>query len=377
MTRQETHLGRHSGWAALLAAALTLATLALALVAGGAHAAVPRAFWGVGSQTPLDPNGPDFDRMGQGNVGTLRQAIFWSDIDPTADPGDSNWGAVDALVAASARNGVQVLPFFYGTPQWAAQLDGHSCQPVKCGSFAPKKKAALAAWQTFLGEAVDRYGPNGTFWAANPTLPKLPFETYQIWNEMNSSSFFAPKANAKDYAKLLAASAEAIRPRDPTAKIVLGGMAELAGSKKAVPASEYLPQLYKVPGVEANFDGVALHPYGSTLDKVAAQVELFRKEMKQAHDSGAGLWVTEIGWGSATGGNPLNKGKQGQAQRLTEAFKYFAKYRNKFKIQNVDWFSWIDAKVSICEWCSTSGLFKSGLKAKPSWKAFTKFTGGS
>src|SRR4051812_26593023 len=106
MTRQETQLGRLSGWAAYLAALLAIAIVAAAAMASTAQAAVPKTFWGLGSQTPLDPNGPDFDRMGQGKVGTLRQAIFWSDIDPTPDPGDSNWAAVDALVGAAARNDV-------------------------------------------------------------------------------------------------------------------------------------------------------------------------------------------------------------------------------------------------------------------------------
>ena len=110
---------------------------------------------------------------------------------------------------------------------------------------------------------------------------------------------------------------------------------------------------------------------------MADQVELFRKEMKQADDAATSLWVTEIGWGSANGGNPLNRGLSGQAERLKQAFKYFSKNRNKLKLATVTWFSWMDSKTSICEWCSKSGLFKTGLKEKPAWRAFTKFSGGS
>ncbi len=378
MQRQETHPGRRSGRAAHLAAVLALAAIAIALTASAAQGAVPRSFWGIGSQTYLDEAAGDFALMGQGKVGTLRQAIFWSNLDPTPNPGDTNWSSVDAIVGAAARNGVEILPFFYGTPAWVAQgLDGRNCKPEKCGIFAPKRKAALAAWATFLGEAVDRYGPNGTFWAENPTIPKLPFRAYQIWNEMNSSTFYAPKAKPKDYAKLLNASADAIRFRDPSAQIVLGGMAQLAGSKKAVEASEYLEDFYNVAGVEDDFDGVAIHPYGASVEKISSQVELFRKVMKQAGDSGASLWVTEIGAGSASGGNPLNRGKQGQAQLLTKAFNYFKKSRNKHNLETVIWFSWMDSQVSICDWCKTSGLFKKNRTPKPAWNAFTKFTGGS
>lgn len=355
---------------------LVLAALAFAVLVSSAQAAVPRSFWGVGSQTPLTD--ADLDRMGEGNVGTVRIPIFWTEVDPSAAAGDTNWASIDPVVAGAARNGVEVLPFIFGTPAWVAQdLEGRKCQPAKCAITPPAKKAGLAAWETFVGEVVARYGPNGTFWVENPSLPKVPFGAYQIWNEQNSTSFFAPKASPKGYAKLLGAAADAIRPADAAADVVLGGMPQLAGSKKAIEATEYLHDFYGVPGVEADFDGVAIHPYGASLQKVADQVELFRKEMKQAGDASTGLWVTEIGAGSKSGGNPLNRGLKGQANLLEQTFKYFEKNSKKMKIQNVSWFSWMDSKVSICEWCGTSGLFKKGLKEKPSWKAFTKFTGGS
>jgi hypothetical protein len=89
------------------------------------------------------------------------------------------------------------------------------------------------------------------------------------------------------------------------------------------------------------------------------------------------MWITEIGWGSAKGGNPLNRGTQGQAQRLKQSFKYLQKKRNKLNLETVTWFSWMDSTTSICDWCAKSGLFKAGLVEKPAWRAFTKFTGGS
>jgi hypothetical protein len=358
--------------ASLFAAALVAVTMLIA--AAPSHAAVPRAFWGVVPQTPLGST--DFARMGQAKVGTLRILVSWNTVSPTA-AGQYDWGGLDAVVGGAAQNGVEVLPFLYGTPDWvAAGLDGHACAG-NCATFAPKSQAALDAWSAFVGEAVDRYGPSGSFWTENPTIPKVPITAWQIWNEQNSSTFYAPKPNPSTYANLLGAAHDAIATRDPSADVVLGGMADLAGSSKAVRGSKYLAKLYKVSGVKADFDGVAPHPYGATVEKVASQIDLYRKVMKKAHDKGADLWITEIGWGSKSGGNPLNRGTKGQAQELTDAFKYFKKNRNALNIANVDWFSWMDSKSKICSWCSSSGLFKSGLKAKPSLKAFTKFTGGS
>jgi hypothetical protein len=344
--------------------------------ATGSAASAPASFFGVASQTPLDSN--DFVRMGTGKVGSLRVIVNWASIDPTAAAGDNNWFTVDPLVYDAATNGVDILPFLYGTPTWVAKdLDNQKCKGAKCVIYAPKSAAAIEAWKTFVAEFVDRYGQNGTFWTDHPEVPKNPIDEFQILNEQNSESFFAPKPNPKLYAKLLSAAADAIRSRDPSAEIILGGMAELAGSHKAIVGSKYLADLYKVNGAKDDFDAVATHPYGATVGKVSSQVEKYRKVMKQAGDSGGDMYVTEVGAGSATGGSSLNRGKEGQADLLTDIYKYFSKKADSFNIQEVDWFSWQDATVSICDWCKTSGLLTKSGKAKPSYKAFTKLTGGN
>ena len=360
---------------AQFAIATVIATLAMTLAQSSADAAVPRSFYGVVPQTPLNDN--DFDRMGQGRVGTLRVPLSWGLIDPSAAADDYDWSGVDPVVEGAARNGVEVLPFFFGTPDWVAKdLDGYNCG-ADCATFAPKSPAAIAAFGEFVRAAVQRYGPAGSFWDENPTVPKLPITAWQIWNEQNSREFYAPKQNPKAYATLLETAAAEVRAVDGSAQVVLGGMAQLAGSNKATKASKYLTKLYKVRRIKNLFEGVAIHPYGASVDKVAAQVELFREVMKEGGDRRAGLWVTELGWGSDKGGNPLNRGSKGQADRLKEAFKYFRKQRRKYRIETVNWFSWMDSAASICDWCAASGLFKAGLVEKPSWRAFTKFTGGS
>jgi Glycosyl hydrolase catalytic core len=349
----------------------------LAFTAGSsALAKAPRSFYGVSSQTPLTTT--DFDRMGQGNVGTVRITLSWAGIDPSAAPGDYNWGSTDAIVADAARNGISVLPFLFATPDWVARdLDGRNCGGGTCALFAPSSPGAIDAWSAFVREAVARYGPNGAFWAANPGLPRLPITAWQIWNEQNSSSFYKPKPNVGKYVKLLRASDAAIASVDTGAELVLGGMAELAGSKKAVPGSKYLQKLYRKKGAKRYFDGVAPHPYGAKLKKVQEQIDLVRETMKRGGDRGADLWITELGWGSARSGNPLNRGPKGQATNLQQAFKYFTKRRGRLNAQTVIWFSWMDSQTRICAWCPTSGLFTSQLTPKRSWQAFTKFTGGS
>ncbi len=350
----------------MLALALTLAVG----VAANAQAA-PRTFYGVVPQTPLV--GGDFKRMGEGGVGTLRSMLSWASVDPTKAPDDYDWSAFDAIVGEAARNGVTVLPFVYGSPEWVAKgLERRSCTGARCATFAPRTSAALDAWGQFVGDAVERYGRGGEFWAENPRVPKKPIRAWQIWNEQNSKSFYAPKPSTKAYAKLLESASRAIRSADRRADVVLGGMAELAGSKKAVPGPEYLDKFYRRSGVERDFDGIAVHPYGAQVSAVEEQTERFDEITREAGDQGASLWITEVGWGSASGGNPLNAGQQGQAKRLTQAYRYFERQRNRMKIKTVTWFSWQDSATSICDWCASSGLLTTGAKAKPAYRAFKR-----
>jgi hypothetical protein len=306
--------------------------------------------------------------------------MSWATIDQTAAD-DNNWGEYDALVAAAARNGITVLPFVFSTPPWVANgLDHYGCEVPACGLYAPAGPAALAQWQRFLREAVQRYGPNGAFWAEHPQLPVTPVTTWQLWNEQNSFSFYEPKINARAYATLLRTGSEAIRSVDPNAKILLGGMFGTPGGVKKPKyfAWTFLRKLYKVPGIEAHFDGIGVHPYAARMVRVIEQTKLMHKETVRAGDP-TEMWVTEVGWSSGNGSNPLDRGKQGQARRLREVMTYFIGNRAKFNVQNVTWFAWRDlGGEPICEWCGKAGLFKAGsLTPKPSWKSLMAYTGGS
>lgn len=358
---------------------LLLAAVALLLGGPAAGAKVPRSFFGVTPQRGLED--ADFQRMGEARVGTLRFELHWPAIDPAAG-GEYDWSSPDRVVGEAAANGVRALPFAFSTPEWVAELDGRDCEADPCGTYAPRSAAALAAWREFLAAAVRRYGPDGSFWLANPQLPKLAIRDWQLWNEQNSPTFFAPKPNVGAYADLVDAGRKGIASEDRGAQVVLGGMfgTPLQGTRPAIAAWDFLEKLYAIKGAKRDFDGVAAHPYAPQFDNVVAQVDLLRDEMVDAGDREADLWITEIGWASDGPSHPLNKGPEGQADRLKQSFRYFLKKRKKLNIRNVDWYSWRDDPGSgsaLCAWCPHSGLFDDNLGAKPSSRAFTNFTGGS
>ena len=336
----------------------------------------PPGFFGVVPQGALTTE--DIERMDQGNVGTLRIVIPWATLDHSPAPNESDYSTIDPVVLLAAQHGIRVIPTVYGTPEWVAKdLDNASCGS-NCSAFAPRSPQALAAWADFLGELVDRYGPQGTLWNEHPDVDDEPLRLWQIWNEQNSPTFYQPAVDPAGYAALVRAGSEAITKRDPDAEVILGGM--FGTPPPGEPAWDFLRELYEIGDTRDYYDAVAAHPYAAQEAGIEPQVMKLRKEVVRAGDEGTEMWITEVGSSSDTGPNPLERGPEGQAAQLREAFEFFLERREALDLAGVEWYSWRDTVGdSQCDWCPGSGLFEADSLAtpKPAWEEFVSFTGGS
>jgi hypothetical protein len=352
---------------ALLASALAV----LAVVAGSglraqpAAAAAPPEFFGVAPQAPVDER--DFELMATDNVGGVRAVIYWPSVEIA--PGVYHWGEVDASVGRAAAAGVRFLPVLYGTPEWALSKRRYRQCGITCGPSSARSREAFAR---FAAAAVARYGPGGEFWTSAPQ-PYLPIVAWQIWNEQNSPKYFGPRPHVRGYARLLNAAAARIRSVDPNADVVIGGMWGPPWTDAVVPTERYLEELYRVRGVRAAADSIAVHPYAGRLDQVSAQLRGIRDVARRSGDRGVGLWVTELGW--ASGGprhQPLVKTPREQASLLRQSFEFLLRKRKAWHIRGVYWYSWRDTSSSagICAWCPRSGLRTRAGTAKPAARAF-------
>ncbi len=362
-------------WATVLVAAG-----ALAASSASPAIAVPTKFWGVVPQAT--PSTEQFSRLKAGGVDSIRIGLAWSSIQPV--PGGAfNWSAVDTLVGGTATAGIEVLPFLYGAPGWAVPVD--RAIPSHPPRYLPVRTGAQrAGWQAFLREAALRYGPNGSFWAANPAIPKRPIRVWQIWNEQNFK-YFVARPNPGEYGKLVKLSYAALRGVDPGARIVLGGMFARPiealikrGAPQAYFATDFLAKMYeRTPGIKRKFHGVALHPYTGTFKRFTPYIEEFRAVLSAHRDGSKGLWLTEVGWSSQrpSRGNSFAKGRGGQAAQLRGAFRLLRTNQRTWRVQRLYWFS-VDDQVGTCNFCDGSGLFSAGFVPKPSWFAFTRFAGG-
>jgi hypothetical protein len=372
-------LGQVRAWLA----AIAVSAVGLAAVAPAATA-LPADFWGVSPQNP--PSLEQFQRLRAGGVDSVRIPISWAATQPLS-AAEANFGAPDQLIAAAAAAGLNVLPFVYDAPAWAvvpAQVPGPGdalapkTLPVKTG-------AQRTAWANFLKLTVARYGPGGSFWAANPALAESPIRTWQIWNEENFK-YFVVRPSPSDYGKLINVSYAAIKSIDGGAKLILGGMfsePREAQFKSKPPqayfATDFLEGVYKTtPGVKSKFSGVSLHPYTGKYQELTSDIEAFRVVLKQNRDAGKKLWITEIGWSSEPPDpvhNAFAKGPKGQATQLKGAFNLFKSKATKWKLQRIYWFS-VDDQPGLCNFCGGSGLFGDGFVPKKAWFAYVKFAGG-
>jgi hypothetical protein len=340
---------------------VAVATLLICLgAATAAHAAAPRDFYGVISAQ--DPTIAQIDRMGAGKVGTLRINLVWGAVQ--SSPGASlDWSHYDPLIAAAARNGIKVLPTVYSSPTWAAPAPNFPPSPQFRSDF-----------QAFARAAAERYGRNGTFWTANPQVPKLPITDWQFWNEPNSPSFWQPKPDPGEYTTLLRLFHDGIKSGDPSANVVLAGLFRTPRLHNGIFLDKYLPAIYHAGGKDL-FDALAVHPYATTPRSAVQALKDARKILSRFGDGGKSLWITEIGW--ATGGQKtaLTVSRKTQARYLRQSYRMLAAKRGALKIAGVVWYSFMDVPGKI--WVGHTGLFTIGGNPKPSWRAFTGLTGGS
>lgn len=370
---------------AVLAAALMVLALAPAALA---RRHVPRGFfgvvadrWAVSGQFPVGAQMRAMARNGAESVGLTfnwvhAQPYQTMDAVPAAQRArfvatgpasvPTDFTQTDRLVAAAARAHLQVHPVVIAAPVWARLHRDKEFSP-------PADPATYASYLTAL---IARYGPNGSFWAAHPTLHRQPIRSWQVWNEPvggdgdNTPSVFwaDPAPFADRYVALLHAAHDAIKAADPGAEVVLGALvAQSWGTLKIV---------YDHGG-RSGFDAVALHPYTNDAPNVTRILRYVRRVMDRHGDRAKPIQVTEIGWPAfdATGVTKLGyrRASRAQAGWLRAVFRSFEAQRRRLRLELALWYTWIGTDRSRQDAFDHSGLLHLAggkLHAKPVLGAF-------
>lgn len=339
-----------------------LALVCALLFPGAAYAATPFGFKGMNVNGPLDD--PAFDLAGEARtmraagVRSWRVEFSWDLVEQTQ--GAPDWAASDRKVLAAAAAGIDVLGLVLRAPGWA---NGNGVDP-----FVPPKDPA--AYGRFAAMLSRRYGPDGALWAAHPEVTPKPIRAWEIWNEPNIPQYFRAQPFMKPYARLLKAARAGLRTVDPSATIVLAGMANYSWA-------ELRRFLKAEPSVK--FDAVAVHPFTGYPSGMIELIRRNRSVLDQAGRTTPKLWLTELTWSSAKGKKtPLTQNwettETGQGERLTQAYRLLVKNRRKLGIERVFWYTWASRDDGSKNSFEYSGLRTTGggpvLKDKPALAAF-------
>jgi hypothetical protein len=369
---------------------IAVAGVTVALLLGGCGSGSSTDTSASGSGAPTDffgvdpgvaPDAQDFQQMSHAQVASVRLGLNWAAVQPIRGP--YNWRLPDSLISGLAAEGIGYLPVLSTTPGWVAP---QATTPPLASSQASE------SWAQFLKAAVERYGPHGSFWRPAPDGGASPFHTlcrcnadprpitsWQVWNEPSLTHYFTAPSPVTSYAKLLQISHDAITSVDPQAQIVLAGVPGFA-AKGGLDAWQFLGELFQVPGVNNNFDVVALHPYARDVDQLEMEIKKVRAVMKENGDEAKPLWITELGWGSDPPDRfGFNKGVDGQEHLLTQSFTLLLRERAAWNIGRVYWFEWRDPPSSAqvgCSFCTSAGLLRNNRQPKPAYDAYTHFTVG-
>src|SRR3954447_22321775 len=342
-----------------------LALVLLVAMPAAARAYLPAGFIGVSPQNSGTEK--DYELMQGAGIHSVRFPLYWSLVEPENPAfSERHWEAFDREVRLAAEAGLEIFPFITSTPKWVSPL------PINMPVATAWQRHA---WTSFIRATVDRYGPGGSFWREESELPYLPVHRWEIWNEENIVTF-ATTPEPKRFATLIRIAGRVIHRQAPGSKVIVGG---LFGRPLQIPpnvaSGDFLSRFYRAGNVKKYFDGVGLHPYVADAQAMGTQLANLRRIMRHHHDGATQLYVTELGWGSASGPTRWQRGLWGQANQLSKSFGILSANRVRWRVGGVWWFTWSD-EGGTCVFCGSAGLLTRAREAKPAWYRFNAWTGG-
>jgi hypothetical protein len=251
------------------------------------------------------------------------------------------WAYDDMIVTDMATARLRWEPTLAFAPRWAEVHRSnvlHKQSGKVIAFLPPASNATFAAYATAF---MKRYGPNGAFWKANPSLPKVPVTTVEVWNEPDNVNDWGTDINLSDYSRMYEAVRTAVHRVDRSARVMTGGLAWTESS---------LPRFLKAFRGKA-IDAIAIHPYGQT---PAASVKIAKDALADVAAAGRGrvpVIANEYGWTST-------RGTWGSANpKKVNGYAYSALIGlSKLRLSEIEPFAWAPS------WGLTTGSFARALK---------------
>jgi polysaccharide biosynthesis protein PslG len=190
----------------------------------------------------------------------VRMDMLWANV----ERGDRyRFFLYDALLRELDARGIGVLWILdYGHPNH--------------GGSTPRTPSDIAAFARFAGAVATHFKGRNV--------------RYEIWNEPDTTQFWAPAPDASEYALLLREAVKAIRNADPSAKVSSGGVSRIH--------QEFLSRALD-PETAAGLTAIGIHPYPKGRpESVAPELAALRDWVTRTLGEHLEIWDTEWGYSS-------------------------------------------------------------------------------
>ena len=270
-------------------------------------------------------------------VGYTREEFDWNRIEPRNNYYD--WAKFDQAVEITQARNVDLIGKLVYTARWASSAPAGTAN-ADIPYYPP---ASMTEYEEYIRAVVGRY--------------KDRVDVWEVWNEPNLALYWKPTPNAAAYTKLLKVAYTAIKDLDPSAKVILGGVAGFNEPYMAALAAAGAHNYYDALGIHTYVAGA---PEAGITDTWlnAAQAYLARVS------PGKEIWITEVGWSACgttcTGGVTEAE----QADYLARAYLYYVARG----IRNVAWFSLMEFGTSGSR-LDNFGIVERAGRQKPAYTA--------
>jgi len=285
--------------------------------------------------------------MKEAGVGWVRMDFLWEEIEPEA--GEFEFAKYDKIVDLLSANNIMILGILdYSTP-WATACMGWNYPPEDNSLFV-----------NYAVKVVAHYKDKVQYW--------------EVWNEPDSSTYWAKQDGLKSYCSLLKDVYIAAKKANPDCKILNGGLANGLSS---------VNKLYD-NGAKDYFDILNIHFFETPLHRnaikgVIAYPRLAYKVMSRNGDAHKKIWITEIGCPGVKNGTRAdnwwmgkNPNERKQAAWLKKVYTELLKDKN---VEKIFWAFFRDCRDHWANGVDYFGLVRWDYSRKPSFKAYKELSG--
>ncbi|MCU7492599.1 MAG: cellulase family glycosylhydrolase [Ignavibacteria bacterium] len=260
----------------------------------------------------------DMEFLKHAGVNLLRISFGWDAIEE--QKGKFNWLFWDDFVKMAVDEyGITLVPYVCYMPKWNSTGEKDT---MFFWNYPPKDYDEFGVFMTQL---VTRYKP----W----------IKTWELWNEPDISIYW--QGTPEQFAKMIKIGSKAVREADPSAKVVLGGLAI---------RPDFFRQLFRDYGISPYVDIVNMHNYYETwsnnpIERLPDYVNEL-SEIVMRYGNHQSLWMAEVGYSTwrmkpnkvSSDYNPYYDYEHTLRYQAVELFKTLSLAVNTDKLAAICWY---------------------------------------